>query len=159
MFLFNVQFSIDWQTLKIDYYSQANAPLCKWFESSNHALREHIKQAWINDMERLRVSISFFLWFPTYTSKHGLQNAFSHPSLQFQMSLPKIWYFTIGSSVSTIHAPADDLKLLLKGEPILATLFRKGLEGNDTVKLDDLKKVHQQLNYTNTGSLYSLRRF
>jgi len=32
----------------------------------------------------------------------------------------------------------------------LATPFRKGREGNDTVKLNDLKKVHQQVNYTNT---------
>jgi len=32
----------------------------------------------------------------------------------------------------------------------MATPFRKGREGNDTVKLDDLRKVHQQANYTNT---------
>jgi len=35
--------------------------------------------------------------------------------------------------------------------PFLLPLFRKGREGNDAVKLDDLKKVHQQLDYTNTA--------
>ena len=45
---------------------------------------------------------------------------------------------------------AEELQILLKGEPILATPFWKGREGNDTVKLDELKKVHQQANYTNT---------
>jgi len=52
--------------------------------------------------------------------------------------------------VSSVHPPADDLKILLKGEPLLATPFYKGREGNDTVKLDDLKKVHQQANNTST---------
>jgi len=32
----------------------------------------------------------------------------------------------------------------------LATPFHKAREGNESVKLDDLKKVHQQVNYTNT---------
>ena len=114
-----------------------------WFESIDRSLREHIKQEWINDMEHLRVSIPFFLWFPMFMSKYELQDVFSQPSLQVQTSLSKIWHFTNGSSVSVIYPPADDLKLLLKGEPILATPFRKGWEGNDTVKLDDLKKVHQ----------------
>jgi len=45
----------------------------------------------------------------------------------------------------------EDLELLLQGEAILATPFRKGREGDDMVKVDDLTKVHQQLNYTNTA--------
>jgi len=87
---------------------------------------------------------------PYFASKHGLQAVYTLPSIQVQTSLLKIWHFTNGSSISTIHPPADDLKILLKGEPILATPFHKGQEGNDTVKLDDVKKVHQQVNYTNT---------
>jgi len=53
-------------------------------------------------------------------------------------------------SLSSIHPPSQDLKIHLKGEPLLATPFHKSREGNDTVKIDDLKKVHQQANYTNT---------
>jgi len=33
----------------------------------------------------------------------------------------------------------------------MAIPFHKGREGDDTVTHDDLKKVHQQLNYTNTA--------
>jgi len=99
-------------------------------------------------MERLRVSIPFFLWFPTFVSKHGLQNVFAQPSIQVQTALSKIWHLIDGSSVSAIHPPAQDLKLLLQGEPTLATPFCKGHEGSESVKLDDLKKVHQQLNYS-----------
>jgi len=38
----------------------------------------------------------------------------------------------------------------MKCDLILATPFRKGGEGDEAVKLDDLKKVNQQANYTNT---------
>jgi len=79
-----------------------------------------------------------------------MQNVFSIPSINVQTNLQKIWHFSNGSTFSSVHPPADDLQILLKGEPILATPFRKGREGHDTVKLDDLKKVHQQANYTNT---------
>jgi len=115
----------------------------------DHIFREHIKQEWIQDMERLKVSIPFFLWLSTFASKQGLQAVYTQPSLQVQTSLSKIWHFTNGSSILAIHPPTDDLKILLKGEPILATPFRKGREGNDLVKLDDLKKVRQQVNCTN----------
>jgi len=74
-------FSIDWQKLKNDYYSQTNTLLRKWFENIDHTLREQIKNKWITDMERLHVNIPFFLWFPTFTSKHGLPNVYSQPNL------------------------------------------------------------------------------
>jgi len=101
-------------------------------------------------MNRLQVNFPFFVWLPTFSLKKGMQNVFSIPSINAQTNLQKIWHFSNGSTLSSVHPPADDLKILLKGEPILATPFRKGWEGNDTVKVDDLKKVHQQANYTYT---------
>jgi len=144
-------FSIDWQTLKSDYYSHTNALLRKWFENIDYTLREQIKKEWITDMERLHVSIPFFLWFSTFTSKHGLPNIYSQPSLHVQSTLSHVWHLVKGGSVSAIHPPAEDLKFLLEGAPILATPFRKGWEGDGTVTYEDLKKVHLQLNYTNTA--------
>jgi len=114
----------------------------------NH--RVEIKKEWIADMERLQVNFSFFLWFLAFASKRGIQNIYSIPSINVQTKFFKIWHFQNGSNVSSIHPAADDLKLLLKGDTIMATLFRKGREGNESVKLDDLKKVHQQVNCTNT---------
>jgi len=87
-----------------------------------------------------------YVHLQTWASK-----CFSQPSLQVQTTLSKFWHLRNGSSVSAIRPSVDDLKLLLKGEPILATPFCKGREGNDTIKLDELKKVHQQLSYTNTA--------
>ena len=67
-----LDFTIDWPLLKIDYYSEKHSALRQWFEVIDFDLREQIKKEWIADMERLRVSIPFFLWFPTFTSKFGL---------------------------------------------------------------------------------------
>ena len=94
-------------------------------------------------MEHLQVNFSFFIWFPTFASKKGIQNVYTVPNINVQTNLLKVWHFQNGSTVSSVHPPHDDIKIILKGEPILATPFRKGREGNDTVKLDDLKKVHQ----------------
>jgi len=78
-------FSIDWQTLKIDYYSQTNALLRKWFENIDYTLREQIKREWITHMEKLHVSIPFFLWFPTFTSNMGFQMCILSPVLMSKL--------------------------------------------------------------------------
>jgi len=88
--LTKLDFSINWPTLKEDYYSQKNSALRKWFEVIDFDLREQIKKEWITDMERLHVSIPFFLWFPTFTSKHGLPEVYSQPSLNVQTTLFKV---------------------------------------------------------------------
>ena len=79
-----------------------------------------------------------------------MQEVYKQPSLNVQTNLLKIWHFVKGSSVSSIHTPEEDIQIHLKGDPSMAAPFRKGREGKDTIKLDDLKKVHQQANYTNT---------
>jgi len=148
--LTNANFTIDWSTLKNDYYSDTNAILRKWFEVFDFQLREHIKKEWIADMECLHVSIPFFLWFPTFTSKYGLPSVYSQPSLNVQTTFARVWHLVTGDSVATVHPPVADLTFLLKDVSILATPFRKGREGDTLVTCTDLQKVHQQLNYTNT---------
>ena len=105
--LTKLDFSIDRPTLKEDYYFQQNANLRNWFEVIDFECREQIKKAWIADMERLRVSIPFFLWFPTYTSKFGLSDVYSQPGLNVQTALMKVWHFVKGGSVSSIHPPLE----------------------------------------------------
>ena len=102
-----LDFTIDWPLLKIDYYFEKHSALRQWFEVIDFDLREQIKKEWIADMERLRVSIPFFLWFPTFTSKHGLPNVYSQPSLNVQTALFKVWHFVKGGiracTVLTVH--------------------------------------------------------
>jgi len=125
--------------------------LRKWFEVIDFPLREQIKKEWMANMERLHVSIPFFLWFPTFTSKHGLPNAYSQPSINVQTTLSKVWHFSKGGSVSSIHPPVTDLQLHLEGVPILATPFRKGQGGDGIATCSDIHKIHRQLNFNNTA--------
>jgi len=122
--LTKLDFDIDWPTLKEDYYSQKNAALRKWFEVIAFDLREQIKKVWIADMERLHVSISFLLWFPTFASKYGLPEVYSQPSLNVQTTLMKVWHFAKGGSFSAIHPPVADITFLLEDVALIATPFR-----------------------------------
>jgi len=149
--LTKIDFVIDWSTLKEDYYSQKNSALRKWFEVIDFDCREQIKKVWITDMERLNVSIPFFLWFPTFTSKFGLPAVYAQPSLNVQTTLLKVWHFVKGESVSSIHPPLADLTFLLEDVALNATPFRKGRKGDMAATYADIQKVHQQLNYTNSA--------
>jgi len=93
-------------------------------------------------MERLHVSIPFFLWFPTFTSKFGLPKVYSQPSLNVQTTLSRVSHLAKGGSVSTIHPPIDNLTFLIEDVPILAAPFRKGRVEDTTVTCTDLQKVH-----------------
>ena len=126
--LTKTDFVIDWPTRKEDYYSQTNLALRNWFEVIAFDCREQIKNIWIADMERLHVSIPFFLWFPIYTSKFGLPEVYAQPSLNVQTTLLKVWHFAKGGSVSFIHPPLADLTFLLKDVALTARPFRKGRE-------------------------------
>ena len=132
--------------IRDSYYSVQNTTLRTWLEQMNPSLLKSIKKEWISDMERSRLKIPFFQWFPTFASKKGFQNVYTIPSLNVQTSLMKIWHFRNGSSVSSVHPPADDLKLLLKGDTILATPFRKGWEGMSQSNLMILKRfINKQI--------------
>ena len=58
-------------------------------------------------MNRLQVNFPFFLWFPTFASKMGMQNVSSIPSINVQTNFQKIWHFSNGSTLSSVHPPAD----------------------------------------------------
>ena len=138
--LTKLEFSIDWPTLKEDYYSQQNANLRKWFEVMDLDFRDQIKKVWITDMERLHVSIPFFLWFPTFTSKFGMPEVYSQPSLNVQTSLIKVWHYVKGGSVSTIHPPLADLTFVLEDVALNAIPFRKGRERDTAATCADVQK-------------------
>jgi len=141
--LTRLDFSIDWPTLKEDYYSQQNANLRKWFEVIDFDFRDQIKIVWRADMKRLRVSIPFFLWFPTFTSKFGMPEVYSQPSINVQTSLMKVWHYVKGGSVSLIHPPLDNLTFLLEDVALNAAPFLKGQEGDTAATCADVQKVHQ----------------
>ena len=83
-------FTINWTILKENYYSPQDASLRQWFEQIDRNLREQINKEWISDMERLQVNFPFFIWFPTFASKKGIQNVYTVPSINVQTNLLKV---------------------------------------------------------------------
>jgi len=59
--------------------------LNKWIKD----LRDRIKEEWIKDMESLKITFPFFLWFPTFASKQGIPDVYTQHSLNVQTNLPK----------------------------------------------------------------------
>ena len=105
-------------------------------------------------MERLHVSIPFFLWFPTCTSKFGLPDVYSKPSLNAQTALMKVWHFVKGGSVSSIHPPLADLTFLLQDVALTATPFRKGREGDTAeIKIQFVREKESMKTKENSLSL------
>ena len=155
--LTKVDFTINWSLLKIDYDSDKHSALRKWLEVIDFTLREQIKKEWIADMERLRVSIPFFLWFPTFTSKHGISDPYSKPSLTIQNILYNIWPnlkdkisrksqddFTTVSSNSIL---LDQIQQQLNALDDIPSEIKKSI--SNSILLD---KIQQQLDALNGNS-------
>ena len=72
-------FTIDWITIKEDYYSDKNASLHAWFEQIDRNLREEIKKEWIADMNCMRVNLAFFSLVSNICLKEGYTKCLFHP--------------------------------------------------------------------------------
>jgi len=114
---------------------------------------EDLKKPWIDDMSKLRVDISFFTWLVIFANHYGLENNhFTLPSINVQTSLYKTWHLADGRTQVSIHLPSHPIKVFAKDQQVLAFPYKTGREGakDELTTLDDLKKVHHQVNFTNT---------
>ena len=91
-------------------------------------------------MERLGVSIPFFLRFPTFASKHGLQKVFSQPSLQVQTSLSKIYILQMVARFLLFILQRMTSKFFSKVSQFLPHLFAKAGREMTLLNLMTLKK-------------------
>jgi len=83
----------------------------------------------------------------------GIQdNIFTLPSINVQTSLYKTWHLEDGCHLVSIHPPNQPIKIFVKDKQVIACPYKTGWEGakDEISKLDDLKKVHHQVNCTNT---------
>ena len=83
--------------------------------------------------------------------KKGILHVYSILSINVQTSLLKTEHFEDGSSVPSIYPLSNkSIKLVLQGEQVIASSFKKGEASNNTIKMDEVKDVLRQANYTNT---------
>jgi len=108
-------------------------------------------------MERLRVSIPFLLWFPTFTSKHGISDPYSKPSLSIQNILYNIWP-NLKDKIS--RKSQDDFTTISSNSTLLNKIQQQldALNGNSS-KIKEpisnstlLDKIQQQLDALNGNS-------
>ena len=102
-------------------------------------------------MNRLKVNFPFFLWFITFTSQKGLNNVYTLPSINVQTSLAKVWQLADGISMVFVYPLTHQpIMIFAKEKTVHAFPYKSGWEGmdTDTVQLGDIKKVHEQANYT-----------
>ena len=90
------------------------------------------------------------MWFLTFTFTHDLNDVYTMPSLIVQTSLYKTGHPANGSSINvTIHPFTTQPIQIVSQEKVVHTFnFKNAWEGNDTIKLDDLKHVHHQAKET-----------
>ena len=72
--------------------------------------------------------------------------------INVQTSLAKVWHLVDGTSMVSVHPPMhQSIKIFAKEKTVHAFPHKSGRErmDADTTQLHDIKKVHEQANYTN----------
>ena len=117
---------------------------------------EDLKKPWIANMNKLCVDIPFFTWLVIFADRLGLQcNIFTLPSINVQTSLYKTWHLEDGCSQVSIYPPNKPIKIFVKDKQVIASPYKTSREGakDGIAKLDDLKKVHHQVNNQYSSSI------
>jgi len=81
-----------------------------------------------------------------------LNDVYTIPSINVQTSISKIWHLTYSTSIVSIHPPSHQpIKIFVKEKIVHTFPYKSGREGKDidAIQLGDLKKIHEQANYTN----------
>ena len=151
--IINPDFQINWSRLEEYYYSLANSSKRLWFERVDRNFHEDLKKPWIAHVNKLRVDIPFFTWLVIFIDRYGLKdNIFTLPSINVQTSLYKTWHLENGRTQVSTHPPSTSIKTFVKNKQVITSPSKTGWEGakDELANLNYLKKVHHQVNYTNT---------
>ncbi|KAI5676513.1 hypothetical protein M9H77_07463 [Catharanthus roseus] len=141
---------IDLDSLENDILDPENEEKRKWYFQSDPVYQERIKQEWINDINRLNIPFDFFCWFEYFTIKLGIEeDPFKISYINVQTSLAKKWKLNDGSLITQIHPPLQTIRLDTPDGEIIASPFKKGKDNDDSIKMDDIKKIYHQNNYSN----------
>ncbi|KAI5681992.1 hypothetical protein M9H77_03220 [Catharanthus roseus] len=64
-------------------------------------------------------------------------------------SLAKKWKLSDGNIITQIHPPLQSLRLDTSEGEIVASPFKKGKDSDDSIKMEDIRKIYHQNNYSN----------
>ncbi|KAI5680673.1 hypothetical protein M9H77_01900 [Catharanthus roseus] len=142
--------NIDLDSLENDILEPENKDKLQWYLQLDPLYRDRIRQEWIHDIYRLNTPFDFFCWLEYFTTKLGFtEDPFTLSYINVQTSLARKWKLHDGSQITQIHPPLQTIRLDTPAGELFASPFKKGKDGDDSVNIDDIKKIYHQNNYSN----------
>ncbi|KAI5683613.1 hypothetical protein M9H77_04841 [Catharanthus roseus] len=88
---------------------------------------------------------------PTASQMKGFKDTdfckISH--INVHTNLAKKWKLSDGNIITQIHPPLQSLRLDTPEGELIASPFKKGKDSNDSINMEDIRKIYHQNNYSN----------
>ncbi|XLT01060.1 hypothetical protein HN51_050411, partial [Arachis hypogaea] len=137
-------FEIDKEWIIQDFNADYNKSLRDWY-FTNHSENEviRLRELFYDFMKENRISLYFFDWYVNYYSKPDKKLC---PLTKSTV----VWKTSSGSVIESEYPPKETIKIPIgKDLEVEATPYKdSNAKGN--IEKRDIKKLHQQLNFTNT---------
>ncbi|KAI5664172.1 hypothetical protein M9H77_23495 [Catharanthus roseus] len=143
--------NIDFDSLETDIFYSENDEKRNWFFQLDSCYQDKIKQEWISDINRLNTPFDFFCWLEYFLIKQGFEETdfFKISHINVHTCLAKKWKLSDGNTVTQIHPPLQSLRLDTPSGEIIASPFKKGKDTDDSIHMDNIRKIYHQNNYSN----------
>ncbi|XP_057454897.1 uncharacterized protein LOC130746323 [Lotus japonicus] len=137
----NIEFTIDKESLRKDFYSEEWTPQREWFFKNYQGQnRKNIQEPFYRFLELVQQNIPFFNWFHAYTIKKGINYPYQVDVITWQLSDEKTIQSDVPPKAPFVVKNAQNLR-------VLASPFKTKSE--EAVTWKDIKDIMEQANYTN----------
>ncbi|KAI5659783.1 hypothetical protein M9H77_28576 [Catharanthus roseus] len=97
------------------------------------------------------IPLQFQRYQQYFLIKQGFEETdfFKISHINVHTSLAKNWKLSDGNIITQIHPPLQSLRLDTPDGEIIASPFKKGKDTDDSLNMDDIRKIYHQNNYSN----------
>lgn len=150
--MITIEFQIDKELLKKDYFDPSNDIKRDWFLNNfESSKRIEIRETWYSNLRNLKMNIPFFIWFSHYSKIYNVDYPFDH--LNVNTNITKNWKTLDNTEIVDIHPPLEGITFTVNNTAVIATPFKSFTQNNteDTKQSTkrDIKNIQCQNNFTN----------
>jgi len=144
-------FEIDKNWIKEDFIADYNKDKRDWyFKNYSKKQTEEFRKEFYNYMKENKINLYFFNWFPDYSKQNGLEYPFNKKLICPLDKINNTWK-TIGNEIiESEYPPLQSITIQIKDLEIEASPYKDIKSEEKPIELKDIKKLHSQLNYSNT---------
>ncbi|XLS98775.1 hypothetical protein HN51_041510 [Arachis hypogaea] len=137
-------FEIDKEWIRQDFNADYNKLLRDWY-FTNHSENEviRLRELFYDFMKENRISLYFFDWYVNYYSKPDKKIC---PLTKSTV----VWKTSSGSVIESEYPPKETIKIPIEKDLEVEATSYKDSNAEENIEKRDIKKLHQQLNFTNT---------